>query len=46
VVPRLIASGHPGDLCIVRARPDEVLGELDSDMVAATVIAGRLVFER
>ncbi|AEV72137.1 putative TIM-barrel fold metal-dependent hydrolase [Mycolicibacterium rhodesiae NBB3] len=46
VMPRLIASGHPGDLCIVRARPDEVLGELDSDMVAATVIAGRLVFER
>jgi predicted amidohydrolase YtcJ len=46
VVPRLIASGHPGDLCIARARPDEVLGELDSDMVAATVIAGRLVFER
>jgi predicted amidohydrolase YtcJ len=46
VVPRLIASGQPGDLCILRARPDEVLGELDSDMVAATVIAGRVVFER
>jgi len=46
VVPRRIAPGQPADLCILGARPDEVLGELDSGMVAATVIAGEVVFER
>lgn len=46
VVPRRVAKGQPGDLCILRARVDEVLGELDSGMVAATVIAGEVVFDR
>ena len=46
VVPRRIAPGQPGDLCILRARPDEVLNELDSGMVTATVIAGEVVYDR
>jgi len=46
VVPRRIAAGQPGDLCILRARPDEVLNELDSGMVTATVIAGEVVYDR
>ena len=42
-VPRRIAPGQPGDLCVLSAKPDEVLGELDSSLVAATVIAGDVV---
>jgi predicted amidohydrolase YtcJ len=41
--PRRIESGQPGDLCILAAPPAEVLSELDSTMVAATVIAGDVV---
>jgi predicted amidohydrolase YtcJ len=44
--PRAIAAGQPGDLALLSALPAAVLGELDSQMVAATVVAGRLVFER
>jgi imidazolonepropionase-like amidohydrolase len=43
---RTIAPGQPGDLCVLAAPPAEVLSELDSRMVAATVIAGEMVFER
>jgi predicted amidohydrolase YtcJ len=42
-VQRRIAPGEPGDLCILGAGPDEVLRELDSGMVAATVVAGALI---
>lgn len=42
-VQRRIAAGQPGDLCVLKCKPDEVLGELDSGMVAATVIAGTVV---
>jgi predicted amidohydrolase YtcJ len=45
-VPRRIAPGQPGDLCILRTEPGEVLSALDSGMVAATMIAGEVVFER
>jgi len=44
--PREVAVGEPGDLCVLSVPPDEALDALDSAMVAATVIAGRVVFER
>jgi predicted amidohydrolase YtcJ len=44
--PRAVAPGQPGDLCVLAAPPAEVLSELDSAMVAATVVAGEVVFER
>lgn len=40
--PRRIASGQPGDLCILSLPPTEALRTLDSDMVLATVVAGIL----
>jgi predicted amidohydrolase YtcJ len=40
--PRRIEPGQPGDLVVLRASPTEVFEELDSGMVAATVIAGQL----
>lgn len=43
VAQRSIAPGQPGDLCVLAARPDEVLCELDSSMVAATIVAGTAV---
>lgn len=44
--PRVIQKGQPGDLCVLAGGPQEVLDELDAQMVAATVVAGELVFER
>jgi predicted amidohydrolase YtcJ len=44
VVPRRILPGQPGDLCILRAAPAEVLSELDSGVVAATIVAGNVVY--
>jgi predicted amidohydrolase YtcJ len=44
--PRAIKRGQPGDLCLLAAPPKEVLEELDSQMVAATVVAGEVVFQR
>jgi predicted amidohydrolase YtcJ len=43
-VQRRITPGQPGDLCILGASPDEVLGELDSGLVVATVIGGHVAF--
>ena len=43
---RAVAPGQPGDLCVLAAPPAEVLSELDSAMVAATVVAGEVAFER
>ncbi|HET7665456.1 MAG TPA: amidohydrolase family protein [Mycobacterium sp.] len=43
--PRAVATGHPGDLCLL-AQPQDVLNELDSRMVVATVVAGKAVFLR
>lgn len=43
---RAIQPGQHGDLCVLAGPPDEVLTELDDQMVAATVIAGEVVFER
>jgi len=44
--PRAIKPGQPGDLCVLTPRPNEVLEQLDSQLVAATVVAGDVVFER
>jgi predicted amidohydrolase YtcJ len=43
---RAIQPGQPGDLCVLAAPTRELLNELDSEMVAATVVAGKIVFER
>jgi predicted amidohydrolase YtcJ len=44
VTPRTVEPGQPGDLCVLGAPPVQVLEELDSQMVAATVVAGDVVF--
>ena len=44
--PRLVQAGARGDLCVLSTPPAETVGELDSGTVAATVIAGEVVFER
>jgi hypothetical protein len=44
--PRTLQPGQPGDLCLLAAAPGEVLQELDSQMVAATIVAGEVAFER
>jgi len=41
-VPRVIAIGQPGDLCVLSAPPAEVLRSLNSNLVAATVIDGEI----
>jgi predicted amidohydrolase YtcJ len=43
-VQRRIAPGHPGDLCILGAGPEDLLAELDSSMVTATIVAGAVVY--
>jgi predicted amidohydrolase YtcJ len=43
---RRVAPGQPGDLAVLAATPAEVLSELDSGLVAATVIAGEVVYDR
>lgn len=45
-VARKVERGAAGDLCVLSTPPAETLAELDSGMVAATVIAGQLIFER
>jgi len=41
-VPRTIEPGEPGDLCVLAAAPADVLDALDAELVAATVVGGRL----
>ncbi|MGE0215116.1 amidohydrolase family protein [Mycolicibacterium sp.] len=45
-VPRAVAPGAPGDLCVLTAGPDRVLADLDAALVAATVVGGELVYRR
>jgi predicted amidohydrolase YtcJ len=45
-VPRQIAVGAPGDLCVLKCSPREALVELSAETVAATVVAGEVVFEK
>ncbi|WP_166907744.1 amidohydrolase family protein [Mycobacterium sp. DL440] len=44
--PRRIAPGEPGDLCLLVGSPQRVVDALDADLVAATIIAGAVVFRR
>jgi predicted amidohydrolase YtcJ len=43
---RHIHRSQPGDLCVLVGPPKVVLNEIDAEMVAATVVAGEIVFER
>jgi predicted amidohydrolase YtcJ len=43
---RRIAVGELGDVCVLAAPPVDVLEALDSSMVKATIVDGRVVFER
>ena len=43
---RSVSPGQTADLCLLAAAPATVLAELDDSMVAATVIAGDVVYER
>ena len=44
--PRLVAPGHPADLVLLRAGPDETLHSLSSDLVAATFVGGAVSYRR
>jgi predicted amidohydrolase YtcJ len=41
---RAVETGQPGDLCVLTEPPATALAELDAGMVAATIIAGELVY--
>lgn len=41
---RRVRPGQPGDVCVLAAGPEQVLAELDSGLVTATVIGGELAF--
>lgn len=43
---RSIAPGQVGDVCVLSAPPERVLGELDAALVVATIVGGELVFDR
>ncbi|GAY18772.1 amidohydrolase family protein [Mycobacterium sp. shizuoka-1] len=45
-LPRTVAPGQPGDLCVLAAAPAEVLDALDAGLVAATVVNGHLFARR
>ncbi|OMC37020.1 amidohydrolase [Mycobacterium sp. GA-1841] len=45
-VPRHIAPGEPGDLCLLAASPQRVCDELDAGLVSTTIIGGAVVFQR
>jgi len=42
--PRTVEVGQPGDLCVLTVPPADALAELASDMVAATVIGGEVIY--
>ena len=42
---RTVGPGQPGDLCLLSVAPEDALRELDADMVAATIIGGRIAYE-
>ena len=45
-MPRSVSAGQPADLCVLAGTPVDVLNELDAELVAATVVEGRVVYER
>lgn len=44
--PRRIEPGGRGDLCVLSVPPHQVLHDLDAEHVAATVVAGEVVYAR
>lgn len=44
--PRSVSAEQPADLCVLVGTPDDVLDELDAGLVAATLVEGRIVYER
>ena len=42
--PRLAAPGQAADLCLLKAPIREALDALDADLVAATIVGGRVVY--
>jgi predicted amidohydrolase YtcJ len=42
--PRRIAPGQPADLCLLKASIRDVLDALSADLVAATIVDGRIVY--
>ncbi len=45
-VPRRVAPGQPGDLCVLGVPPAELLDDLDGGAVVATLIDGELTYRR
>jgi len=41
---RTLEPGQPADLCVLSVPPETALAELDSGMVAATVVSGHMVY--
>ena len=44
--PRTVEAGQPADLCLLDGGPDEVLADLSGERVAATLVEGRLAYDR
>ena len=44
--PRRVAPGCPADLVLLRCPPEEAAGSFAADLVAATFVAGELVYAR
>lgn len=44
--PRRIEPGEPGDVVVLAGLPAEVFEVLDSSLVDATIVAGRVVYDR
>ncbi|GAA2549694.1 amidohydrolase family protein [Mycolicibacterium diernhoferi] len=45
-VPRTVAEGQPGDLCVLEVTPERLLRDLDGRAVVATVIDGQVAYRR
>ncbi|EKF25720.1 amidohydrolase family protein [Mycolicibacterium hassiacum DSM 44199] len=46
IAVRELRPGAPGDLCLLTGTPEDVVRDLDARRVAATVIAGTVVYQR
>ncbi|MGY3555486.1 amidohydrolase family protein [Williamsia sp. R60] len=42
--PRKLAKGARADLCLMSAGPEDVLAELSADIVATTIVGGRIIW--
>ncbi|HXO46731.1 MAG TPA: amidohydrolase family protein, partial [Mycobacterium sp.] len=41
---RTLEPGQPADLCVLSVPPETALVELDAEMVAATIVGGKIVY--